>query len=279
MPKRLKSLLVAAAGAVAVTAALLAPVGASGATSLPTLNIALNGEHGISVSGSTVSGAVNVVSTFTGKPGPNGPGGEAGLFRLNDGVTAQQVLSAAQKNGDPNAVSQYGSIVFDAMAPSSTQVVLRPGNYIALNLTGQGPGGFTQFTVTQSSSPATLPAARATQTAIEFGFRGPTVLHNGTIVRAQNAGYLVHMIDAVGVPSRAAGLKVMALLRAGKDNKAQRLSNGQFFGLAGPLSTGAAQQAVLHAKPGWYVEVCFMDTQDGREHTRLGMERLIKVVK
>jgi hypothetical protein len=36
---------------------------------------------------------------------------------------------------------------------------------------------------------------------------------------------------------------------------------------------------VLHAKPGYYVEVCHMDTQDGREHTRLGMERLIRVVK
>jgi hypothetical protein len=278
MSKRLKSLL-AVAGVAALTGALLAPVGASGATSLPTLNIAVNGTHGISVSGSMVSGAVNIVSTFTGKPGPNGPGGDAGLFRLNDGVTAQQVLAAVQHNPDPNAVDPYGSIVYDAMAPSSTQVVLAPGNYFALNLTGEGPGGFTQFTVTKSSSPAALPAARTTQTAIEFGFRGPTVLHDGTIVRAQNAGYLVHMIDGIGVPSKAAGHKLMALLRAGKDRKAQRFSNGQFFGLAGPLSTGAAQQAVLHAKPGWYVEACFMDTQDGREHTQLGMERLVKVVK
>ena len=39
------------------------------------------------------------------------------------------------------------------------------------------------------------------------------------------------------------------------------------------------QQAVLNAKPGYYVEACFMDTQDGREHTQLGMERLIRVVK
>ena len=36
---------------------------------------------------------------------------------------------------------------------------------------------------------------------------------------------------------------------------------------------------MLKAKPGYYVEACFMDTQDGREHTRLGMERLVKVVK
>jgi hypothetical protein len=39
------------------------------------------------------------------------------------------------------------------------------------------------------------------------------------------------------------------------------------------------QQAVLTAKPGFHVEACFMNTEDGREHTQLGMERLIKVVK
>jgi hypothetical protein len=32
-------------------------------------------------------------------------------------------------------------------------------------------------------------------------------------------------------------------------------------------------------KPGFYVEACFMDTQDGREHVQLGMERLIRIVK
>jgi hypothetical protein len=36
---------------------------------------------------------------------------------------------------------------------------------------------------------------------------------------------------------------------------------------------------VLHAKPGYYVEACFMDTQDHREHTRLGMERPVRVAK
>ena len=34
-----------------------------------------------------------------------------------------------------------------------------------------------------------------------------------------------------------------------------------------PASPGAMQQEVLNAKPGYYVQACFMDTQDGREHT------------
>jgi hypothetical protein len=47
----------------------------------------------------------------------------------------------------------------------------------------------------------------------------------------------------------------------------------------GPASTGAVQQEIVTAKPGIYVLACFMDTQDGREHTRLGMEKIIRVVK
>lgn len=275
MSKRLTSLLTAACVA-AVTSALALAGGAGAATSLPTLNIALSGTHGVSVSGSTVSGAVSVVSTFTGK----GHGGEGAIVRLNPGVTLQQAIAAVNSHhGDPNALTPYGAIVFDASAPSTTQTVLTPGNYAALNVTGNGPGGFAPFTVTQSSSPAALPAAKQTQTAIEFGFKGPSVLHAGTIVRAINGGYLVHMIDLMGVRNAATGRQVVALLRAGKDGKAHKLLNNNFASLLGPSSPGAMQQSVLNAKPGYYVEACFMDTQDGREHTRLGMVRLVRVVK
>lgn len=281
MSRRFSSF-IAAAGAAAVTAALTLAGGASGASApraaspLPTLNIAIVGTHGVSVSGSTVSGAVNVVSTFSGKGQ-----GAAGIVRLDPGVTIQQAVAAtASAGGDPNALQGLASIVFDAAAPSSTQTLLTPGNYVALNLTGNGPpGGFAPFTVTQSPSPAALAPPAATQTSIEFGFKGPSVLHDGTIVRAQNGGYLVHMIIGLGVKNPAVARQAMALLRAGKDGKAQRLSDGQFLTLAGPLSPGGMQQAVLNAKPGYYVELCFMDTQDHREHTQLGMMRLIRVVK
>ncbi len=39
------------------------------------------------------------------------------------------------------------------------------------------------------------------------------------------------------------------------------------------------QEETITAKPGIYVQVCFMQTQDGRDHTRLGMERIIKITK
>jgi hypothetical protein len=284
MSKRLTSL-IATAGALAVTGALVLAGGAGAAgtaSSLPTLNIALTGTTGVAVSGSEVSGAVNVVSTFSGKApsGPNSNGPTWGLVRLNPGVSVLQAAGAVQSaHGDINALTPYGSLFADNSAGVPTQTVLTPGNYAALNITGNGNPAIATFTVTQSSSPAALPNAAATETAIEFNFRGPTVLHNGTIVRAQNGGYLVHMVIGIGVKNAATGRQVMALLRAGKDGKAQKLANRNFLNLAGPISPGGMQQAVLNAKPGYYVEACFMDTQDGREHTQLGMERLIRVVK
>ncbi|MGN6867198.1 MAG: hypothetical protein ACTHMY_02220 [Solirubrobacteraceae bacterium] len=280
MSKRLSSL-VATAGALAVTGALVL-AGAAGAAgnSLPTLNVALTGKTGVSVSGSEVSGAVNVASTFTGKGGP----GSFALVRLNPNLppqtAVQQGFAAVQSaHGDENALTATGSLVVaSAQAPGTIQTVLQPGTYLALNVTSMGQPGFTMFTVTQSGSPASLPAASATQTAIEFGFRGPATLHNGTVVRAQNGGFLVHMIDLLGVKSKAAGRVALAGLKAGKGQKFFRpLSNGVFLSLLDPASPGAMQQTVLKAKPGWYVEACFMDTQDGREHVQVGMERLVRI--
>ncbi len=270
--------LLAVAGTIVGAVALNLTGGAAAATTagaLPTIKITLTGTKGVSLSGTAVSGAVNVVSTFSGKGQ-----GELGLVRLNPGVSLPQAVGSVQSHhGDLNALTPYGSLFVDASAPGTVQTVLSPGNYVALNITGNGNPAFAPFTVTRASVPAALPAASATETAIEFAFHGATVLHNDAIVRAQNGGWLVHMIELFGVRNAATGRKVIALLRAGKDNQVQKLANRNFVNLLGPASPGALQQQVLRTTPGYYVEACFMDTLDGREHTQLGMERLVRVVK
>jgi hypothetical protein len=279
--KRLASLLAAASiigggAAMALTsAAATASPGASAAANLPTMTVAVTGKTGVSVSGSTVSGAVSITSTFSGKGQ-----GAYGLVRLHDGVTFQQAFQGVQSaHGDPNGLTPFGTLLVSADAPGTVQTVLTPGNYVALNLTGNGPGNnVAQFTVTQSSSPAALPAAAATEKSIEFAFKGPKVLHDGTMVRAENDGFLVHMDVLIGAANKRGAQKIAALLKAGKDHKAQKLATG-FADLMDPGSPGAMQQEVLNVKPGYYVQVCFMDTQDSREHTRLGMDRVIRVAK
>jgi hypothetical protein len=282
MTKRYVPLMAMTAALASAAAPLAFPGTALAAGTLPTINVALQGINKVSVSGSEVSGAVTFVATFSGKV-PIGPNVSPafGIVRLDPGVTIQQAAGAVNSHGgDINALTPYGTLYVSAAAPGVVQTVLTPGSYVALNVTGNGQPAFAPFTVTQSSSPAALPLAAATQTAVEFTFRGPTVLFNGTVVRAQNHGWLVHMIDLFRVPHAATGYEVMELLRAGKDNEAMQLlgPNPAFVTLLGPSSPGAMQQQVLHTPPGYYVEACFMDTQDGREHTQLGMERLVQVM-
>jgi len=276
--KRFASLIVATSVVATCLAGLLGGVSAaSAAPTLPTLNLALTGTTGISVSGSEVSGAVNVVSTFTGK----GQGGAA-LVRLNPALPASQALAQGfqaveSHHGDLNALTALGdALVFDGGAPGTAQTVLTPGAWVALNVTGNGNPAFMPFTVSQSASPAALPTPGGTVATIEFGFRGASVLHRGELVRFENDGYLVHMVVGIQVKNRAVAAAETTALRAGNDKLAMRLASGT-VNFAGPLSPGGMQQEVISAKPGVYVLACFMNTQDGREHTQIGMERTITV--
>lgn len=267
-------------GAAACAAALALTGSSASAAPLPALNVSISGLHGVTVSGSMVSGAVNVVGTVSGGAIHGSNGASFGIVRLDPGVTLQQAVQAVRtRRGDLNALTPYASLMVSAGAPATIQTILTPGSYVALNDSGSGQPGFATFTVTQSPAPAALPRASETETAIEFGFKGPKVLHDGTMVRAVNGGFLVHMVVLVGVRNVAVGHRAVALLRAGKTRAAQRLTNRRFVTLLGPASPGAMQQQILHTKPGYYIEACFMQTLDGRAHTALGMERLVKVVR
>jgi uncharacterized cupredoxin-like copper-binding protein len=259
----------------AVTTTMALGSGGTQSVALPTIDVAMSGKT-MSVTGTLQSGAVTVRSNVT-----TDKGASPVFIHLNQGITAQQVFSlmGSKKGQDPNNLTPLGSIVFDidvAKGTTDVQAVLPAGNYVGLDASHNKPIT-TTFTVEPNTSPAVLPAATQTQSAVDFGFHGPTVLKNGTTIRATNEGWVVHMIDAFGVKTPAVGRTVMQLLKAGKDNQAEKLANHREVAFAGPLSHGAVQQLVLHAKPGWYVEACFMDTQDGREHTQLGMERLIRI--
>lgn len=244
------------------------------AVALPVITVTMNGKT-ISVSGDLVSGGVKVVSKVTREPA-----GNPTFVRLDPGVTVPQVLKAA--SGDPNNIALIASIVFSPQANKGTswaEVNLRPGNYVAVDLnTSESNPALTTFTISPNSSPASLPKPRATMSSIEFGFRGPSTLHDGQLVRFGNHGFLVHMMFAARAPSKAKAEQIARLLKAGKDGKAQALADGsyQFFGI---LTHGQSEQQIVNLRPGYWVIACFMDTQDGREHTRLGMERVIHVVR
>jgi hypothetical protein len=271
-------MLLAAGTLLALVAGPLA-AGSAQASTLPTLSLAIT-KTSMTVTGAKQSGGVNVVSTATGTK-------EAGviLFLLKPGATVAEVEAfLAKKKADPNNASKFGAIVFDAEVTagksSEAQTNLQPGQYVGLLSEGEGaPKLMASFTVAAAPSPAVLPAPQATVRSIEFGFRGPSTLRDGELVRFENEGFLVHMDFAVPVKSKSAAQMVVKALQTGKEKGLEKLIAGAPVGFAGPLSHEAFQQETITAKPGWYVEVCFMETQDGRDHTRLGMERIIKIVK
>jgi len=98
-------------------------------------------------------------------------------------------------------------------------------------------------------------------------------------VAFENEGFLVHMDIAFPVKNMKAAETAVKDLKAGKEKAVEKLVVGPPVVFHGPISHEALMQETITAKPGVYVQVCFMETQDGRDHTRLGMERIIKIVK
>jgi hypothetical protein len=273
-----RSVLVASLFSIATVASGLALMTTSSvaASSLPTLTLALTPKT-VTVGGSMVSGAVNVVTTVTGEKS-DGPG----LILLKPGVTPAEFgkfITTLSPKSAFDAIDPYGSIVFDGTAtegsPTSAETWLQPGTYVAV----ENGNGHAVFTVAPSANPALLPAPGAEIDAIDFGFRGADTLHDGELVRFKNDGYLIHMFLFIQANSVADAKKGEALLLAGKTGGGHHLGTGVKGMFAGPLSHGAMQQEVITEPPGVYVIACAMNAEDGREHFQLGMFRTIKIVK
>ena len=252
------------------------------ASTLPTLSFAVTASS-ITVTGPTQSGAVNVVTTASGVKE-----GTAILLLIRPGISVAEIESVLAKGAggnDPNNTSKYGTIVYSGEATSGkseeAQMYLQPGQYLALVPGHHGTGAKAHmfFTVTPAASPLALATPQATIRTIEFGFRGPTTLHDGELVRFENEGFLIHMDIAIPVKSRSAAKQVVKDLLSGKEKGIEKLATGEPVSFAPPMSHEAFRQETITEKPGWYVQACFMETQDGRDHTRLGMERIIKIVK
>ena len=276
-----RSVLVASALSIAAVAFGLALSTASSvaATSLPTLTLALT-KNTVTVGGSMVSGAVNVVTTVTGEKS-DGPG----LILLKPGVTPAEFgkfITTLSPKSPFDAIDPYGTIVFDGFAvagtPSSAETVLQPGTYIAV----ENGNGHAVFTVTNAAQPAVLPTPGATVTAIDFAFRGASTLHDGELVRFKNDGYLIHMFVFLQAKSLADAKLAEQGILSGKCNgggQCKQYSTGLQGEFAGPLSHAELQQEVVNEPPGVYVVACLMNAEDGREHDQLGMFRTITIVK
>ena len=262
-----------ALGLVAMTASSVA------AGTLPTLTLALT-KSTVTVGGSEVSGAVNIVSTVTGEQSD-----APALILLKRGVTPAEfgkAVSSFGSNTPLDAIDPYGSVVFDGSATAGTstsaETWLQPGTYVAV----ESGSGFAAFTVAPSAHPALLPAPGAEIDAIDFAFRGASTLHDGELVRFKNDGYLIHMFLFVQAKNLADAKLAEQAIVSGKcigNGQCRKYGTGVKGGFAGPLSHAELQQEVINEPPGVYVILCGMNAEDGREHFQLGMFRTITIVK
>jgi hypothetical protein len=272
--------LVAVLVSVVALAALVVPGASSGQSSaLPALDITVGGGS-IAVNGTVQSGAttLNITNSAAKK--------QAGvvIVRLQPGVTVDELLAAAAgASDDPNVIAPYGTIDFDlTVDPGVTAVdtVLRAGSYVALDPSAGNPSKWphTEFTVAQASTEAALPSAAKSISSLDFGFKAPKSIKRGSVVRFQQTGNVMHMIAAIKVQNAFVAKQLVKLLEAGKDKKANKLAQG-FAGFVDPASGGTVQQEKVTAAPGQYVLACFLPTQDGRPHTRIGMAKPLKITK
>jgi hypothetical protein len=262
-------------------AALLSVSGSAAATPLPRLSISI-AAGSITVSGATESGALDVVtSAASSLRQPS-----TVLVRLKLGVTVAQLTSylAKNKTGEPDTIAPYGSIVFDQQArpgaSSEAQTSLAPGSYVALDGEGEKSSRWSHasFTIAASPAPALLPTPSAVERTSGFAFEGPGTLRRGQLVRFENDGFVVYMDLAFRTRSRSAAERLAEDLLKGRRRAAEKLVAGVPANFAGALSLGAEQQETITAAPGFYVQASFVETR-GRPDTRLGMERVIRIVR
>lgn len=238
--------------AVLATSLVFAIAGSAQASTLPTVTVAVSASS-VTVGGALQSGGVNVVATATGVK-------EASviLFLVKPGVSLAEVETFAKEkkaSGDPNTASKYGSIVFDTEVnpgpASEAQTDLQPGQYLVLTGEGEKPvQPRTSFVVRTAASPAVLPTPQATVRSIEFGFRGPSTLHDGELVRFENEGFLVHMDIAFPVKNKTAARRVVKALLAGQEKGLEKLVSGPPTAFAGPRAAPISRRRSRQSRAG-----------------------------
>lgn len=268
--------------AMLMLAPALSPLAAVAASPPPPAQVQITIAPGsIAVSGAPESGAAELlVSAARSLREPS-----AVLVRLKPGVSVQELIGylASNMTGQPATIEPYGAIVFNReVAPGASaesEVWLAPGTYVALDGEGEKSSGWshTSFTVSPSPAPPALPAAEAVERTKGLAFAGPRTLHRGELVRFENDGPGPLMDIAFPARSRADAERLASDLLNGHQRAAEALVASALADFAGTISGGASQQETITAPDGWYVQACFLETR-GRPDTRLGMERVIRIV-
>ena len=159
--------------------------------------------------------------------------------------------------GPEQRLDKLGSIVFDAKgtpggtSEAQTDTAARqlrraqrrrrkPDEPAAHDLHGHG----------RRPRPPRCPPRRRVEKTIEFGFRGPTTLKVGEVVRFENEGFLVHMDIAFPVKSKRAAQKGLRPSRQARKRRCSSWSPASRSASTARSPRGAFQQETITAEAG-----------------------------
>ena len=207
-----------------LAAVSLMSAGAAQASTLPTLTLTLT-KSSITVAGATQSGGVNVVSTATGVKEAN-----VILFLLKPGATFDEVEAAVKTAAWRYQRDEQVRLARIRRRSDSRPEQRSPDVPATRSICcsdsrrrRQGVEGARALHGDRCRIPRRAAGAEATIRSIEFGFRGPSTLHDGELVRFENEGFLVHMDIAAPVKNMKAARQAVKDLLSGKEKALEKL--------------------------------------------------------
>jgi len=238
---------------------------------------------------------------------------EVQLFRLNQGVTADQ-FQAALKNPNPAealkvSTATGGVAAVDPGGTAESVMDLKPGQYFLVcflpdpnGLPHLAHGMVKPLTVmapAASASAGASPQANTTVTLKDFSFDMPASLPAGTvIVKVTNDGPQPHQMEIAKLapgktsqdvstffasqpapPASGAPAASSSAAASGKPQAAAGPPPFQDLGGMNGLSKGESGWAVLNLTPGDYVAFCAIPDENGslKPHIDLGMIKAFSV--
>jgi hypothetical protein len=206
------------------------------------------------------------------------------LFRLKDGVTADQFVSAVETQGPPAlalATAEGGPSILEPNATEDVSLNLQPGNYL-LGCFVSGADGVPHIMkgmsraiqVAGSGTTSTPPTTAGTFTLQDFSFDMPDTLAAGLATyRVVNAGPQTHELALLKLQPGTSASDVVAALDTPS-------AEPPFTSVGGmqALSPGGAGFVTLDLQPGSYAAICLVpDPASGVPHIHLGMVKLFTV--
>ena len=206
------------------------------------------------------------------------------MFRLNDGVTADQFINTFESQGPAAfalATVEGGPAAIDPNVSQDVSMHLQPGNYLLACLV-PGPDGVPHMLkgmsraihVTGSTTSSPSPATAGTFTLRDFSFDMPSALAAGLATyQVVNEGPQIHELNLLKLAPGTTADGVLAFFDAPGAEPPFTFAGG--MQAVRPSGSGSV---TLDLEPGAYAAVCHVpDPASGTPHIDLGMIKVFTV--